>query len=50
MKKSEAIGVNPLFPVTESGTFDPIYQGRVRPSNLLDISSRYTYDTFSDLQ
>ncbi|MGH9972748.1 MAG: tyrosinase family protein [Nitrososphaeraceae archaeon] len=39
-----------LFPVTESATFDPIYQGRVRPSNLLDISSRYTYDTFTDLE
>jgi len=38
-----------LFPITESVAFDPIYQGRVRPSNLLDISSRYTYDTFTDL-
>lgn len=38
-----------LFPVTEDTMFDPIYHGRVRPSNLLNISSRYTYDTFADL-
>lgn len=38
-----------LFPVTENTMFDPIYHGRVRPSNLLNVSSRYTYDTFADL-
>lgn len=39
-----------LFRITRSILFDPIYRGRVRPSDLLDVSSRYTYDTFTDLQ
>jgi tyrosinase len=43
-----------LFPATEAETkkqrkgnlFDPIYRGRVRPVDLLDVSARYVYDTF----
>jgi tyrosinase len=38
-----------LFRITRSTLFDPIYRGRARPSDLLDVSSRYTYDTFTDL-
>lgn len=38
-----------LFRITTSVLFDPIYRGRVRPTDLLDVSTRYTYDTFADL-
>lgn len=39
-----------LLEITESSLFDPIYEGSVRPSDLLDVSSIYSYDTFDDLQ
>jgi len=39
-----------LLEITENSLFDPIYQGNVRPRNLLDISSTYSYDTFDDLE
>jgi tyrosinase len=35
-----------LFAVTRSNLFDPIYRGRVRPADLLDVSARYVYDVF----
>ena len=35
-----------LFGVTTSALFDPIYRGRARPVDLLDISARYVYDAF----
>jgi tyrosinase len=35
-----------LFAVTRSNLFDPIYRGRVRPADLLDVSARYIYDAF----
>src|SRR5215216_4843909 len=35
-----------LFAVTRSNLFDPIYRGRVRPADLLDVSARYVYDAF----
>jgi tyrosinase len=38
-----------LFNITSNVLFDPIYHGRVRPADLLDVSSRYTYETFDDL-
>lgn len=38
-----------LFRITRSAAFDPIYRGKVRPADLLDVSARYTYDTFADL-
>ena len=38
-----------LFRITASALFDPIYRGRVRPVDMLDISERYSYDTFNDL-
>lgn len=38
-----------LFKMTTSKLFDPIYRGKVRPADLLDVSARYTYDTFVDL-
>ena len=38
-----------LFAVTTSSLFDPIYQGNVRPSDLLDVSSIYIYDTVNDM-
>jgi tyrosinase len=38
-----------LFEITTNDLFDPVYHGSVRPLNLLDVSARYTYDTFNDL-
>jgi tyrosinase len=38
-----------LYSITTSTLFDPIYRGSVRPIDLLDISARYTYETFDDL-
>jgi tyrosinase len=35
-----------LFGITTSDLFDPIYHGRVRPADLLDVSARYVYDLF----
>jgi tyrosinase len=35
-----------LFAATRSNLFDPIYRGRVRPADLLNISARYVYDAF----
>jgi tyrosinase len=35
-----------LFAITRSNLFDPIYRGRVRPADLLDVSGRYVYDAF----
>jgi len=35
-----------LFGITTSELFDPIYRGRVRPADLLDVSARYIYDVF----
>jgi tyrosinase len=35
-----------LYAITTSEMFDPIYRGRIRPSDLLDVSARYVYDAF----
>jgi tyrosinase len=35
-----------LFAITISEIFDPIYRGRVRPSDLVNVSARYVYDSF----
>lgn len=40
---------DPLYPITSDPLFDSIYQGNVTPADLLDVSSIYSYDTFSDL-
>jgi tyrosinase len=39
-----------LFAITTSNLFDPIYRGRVRPADLLDVSARYNYYTYDDLR
>ena len=38
-----------LFSITSSDLFDPIYKGKVSPADLLDVSARYSYETFDDL-
>lgn len=38
-----------LYAVTTNPLFDPIYQGNVTPSDLLDTSTIYVYDTINDL-
>ena len=35
-----------LYAITTNNLFDPIYRGRVRPADLLDVSAQYVYDTF----
>ena len=39
-----------LYEITTSPIFDPIYQGNVRPSDLLDVSNLYVYDTIDDMR
>jgi tyrosinase len=38
-----------LLSITSSDLFDPVYNGSVRPADLLDVSTRYVYDTINDL-
>lgn len=38
-----------LYEITQSQQFDPIFRGRVRPADLIDVSERYTYDSYSDI-
>lgn len=38
-----------MYEITTTEEFDPLFKGRVRPKDLLDVSSRYNYDTLEDL-
>lgn len=39
-----------MYEITTSEQFDPLFKGRVRPADLLDISIRYSYDTLDDFE
>lgn len=39
---------DPFYPITSDPLFDSIYQGNITAADLLDVSSIYFYDTFSD--
>jgi tyrosinase len=38
-----------MYEITTDEQFDPLFKGRVRPAELLDVSSRYVYDKLNDL-
>ena len=34
-----------MYEISKNKLLDPIFKGQVRPIDVIDISSRYTYDT-----
>ena len=39
-----------MYEITTDEQFDPLFRGRVRPADLLTVSTRYIYDTLDDFE
>ena len=38
-----------MYEISKDELFDPIFKGQVRPIDVIDVSNRYAYDTFKDI-